>query len=174
MEVVQQAVADHSAVSAGQAVIGQQVLSETQATLQRRLTRQGGTGERQHGGCTIHTQHGGSGVVLGEAKADVARPAAEIDQMVAEAGGKELLQPVDQSLIADAEISAGVGERLLLIVHQLRFGDAIHGDRANGDQCGQRTKAMRPIRTPPLAPDRPCRPHWWRYGAETAQGHPIP
>ncbi|MEN9495037.1 MAG: ribonucleoside-triphosphate reductase, adenosylcobalamin-dependent [Cyanobacteriota bacterium] len=165
VQMVQQAVADHGAEAARQADIGQQVVGKAQAGLQVRLLCQCQDGQLEHGGGSVDAQHAGVGVTLRQEKADVAGTAAEINQTHTEAGGEELLQTIDQGLIARTEVRGGVGERLLGVVHQLRLGNAIHGGATGEPQCGHG------LRHPPVVARSPCDPHRWRYGAETAD-HP--
>lgn len=106
------------------------MLRELQTALQHRLSRQGLSGKGEHGGGAIHPQHRGGGMTPRQQQADVAGSATEIDQPRTQAGGEALLQPIDQGLVTGAEVGGGVGERLQGVVHQLRFGNAIHGEAA--------------------------------------------
>jgi len=85
-------------------------------------------GRLQHGGGSIDRQHRQGGQSLGQAKADVARSAAQIDgpprSQAAEV--QPLQDGLQEGLVAAREISLGIGEGLLGLVHQLGFWNALH------------------------------------------------
>ena len=129
MEMVQQAVADYGrkgSAQGGRVDKGQLQLLKPQLRPRTRMALLMFCGEGHHAGRPIDTQHPGVGQGGGEAKADVARPAAQVHDPIAEWLPEQPQETLRKRLVGAIEISLGVGPRLEGIVHQFRFDDPLH------------------------------------------------
>jgi hypothetical protein len=158
MEMVQQAVADYGRKGAtqgchrirpgwvcpswGRPSKGQVHPQKTQLRPRTRMALLMFCGKGHHAGRPIETQHPGPGQGCGEAKADIARPAAQVHdpsswstnqgrgRRPGPGQGEWLPQQRQETLrkclVGAIEISLGVGPRLEGIIHQFRFDDPLH------------------------------------------------